>query len=150
VLKYTLFDSNIFHLHFHVQILTDSHLPLWFPVELASNCTQGDVAISSGDFGILKNKRSNVDFASKRDLRDSMVTKFITFSPRNHRPHLHFRWSYAITGWTNSQISITSFHLALMALGIRRSTPDNFIGPLRYSRKMSEAVTFVAPPLFEG
>jgi len=38
-------------------------------VELASNCAQGDVAISSGDFDVLKNKRSNVEFASKGDLR---------------------------------------------------------------------------------
>jgi len=38
-------------------------------VELGSNCAQCDVAISSGDFGILKNKRSNVEFASKGDLR---------------------------------------------------------------------------------
>jgi len=43
--------------------------PVWFPVSLAYNCAQGDVAISSGDFGILKNKRSNVEFASKGDLR---------------------------------------------------------------------------------
>jgi len=38
------------------------------PVELASNCAQGDVTISSGDFGIHENKRSNVEFASKGDL----------------------------------------------------------------------------------
>jgi len=31
--------------------------------------TQDDVAISSGNFGILKNKRSNVEFAFKGDLR---------------------------------------------------------------------------------
>jgi len=38
-------------------------------VELTPNCAQGDVAISSGDLGILKNKRSNVEFVSKVDLR---------------------------------------------------------------------------------
>jgi len=43
--------------------------PFCCPVEIASNYAQGDVAISSGDFGILKNKRSNVEFASKDDLR---------------------------------------------------------------------------------
>jgi len=31
------------------------------------NCAQGDVAISSGDLGILKIKRRNVKFASKVD-----------------------------------------------------------------------------------
>jgi len=45
-----------------------SRPPFLFPVELASNCAQGDVDISSGDFGILK-IRSNVGFASKGDLR---------------------------------------------------------------------------------
>jgi len=39
-------------------------------VELASNCAQGDVAISSGDFGILKKQIfSNVEFSPKGDLR---------------------------------------------------------------------------------
>jgi len=42
--------------------------PFWFPVELESKCAQGDVAISSGDFDILKNKRCNVEFAFKDDL----------------------------------------------------------------------------------
>jgi len=46
-----------------------SRPPFLFSVELASNCAQGDVGISCGDFGILKNKRSNVEFASKGDLR---------------------------------------------------------------------------------
>jgi len=36
---------------------------------MSSNCAQGDAAISSGDFGIIKNKCSNVEFASKGDLR---------------------------------------------------------------------------------
>jgi len=40
-----------------------------FPVELASNCAQGNVAIRNGDFGILKNNRNNVEIASKGDLR---------------------------------------------------------------------------------
>jgi len=31
---------------------------------------------------------------------DAMVTKFITFSPKNHPPHLHFRWCNLIPGWT--------------------------------------------------
>jgi len=55
---------------------------------------------------------------------DSMVTKFITFSPTNNPPHLHFRWLNLITGWTISKIS-TPFHQALMALGIRRSAMGN-------------------------
>jgi len=42
--------------------------PFLFPVKFESNCAQGDVAISSGDFDILKNKRSNFEFASKGDL----------------------------------------------------------------------------------
>jgi len=42
--------------------------------------------ISIGDFGILKNKRSNVEFVTKGDLRPLIVTKFNTFSPKNiHR-----------------------------------------------------------------
>jgi len=36
---------------------------------LALNCARGDVAISRGDFGVLKNIRSNIEFASKGDLR---------------------------------------------------------------------------------
>jgi len=31
---------------------------------------------------------------------DSMVTKFITFSPKNHQHHIYFRWRNSITGWT--------------------------------------------------
>jgi len=38
------------------------------PVELASNCAQGDVSTSSGDFGILNNKFSNVEFDFNCDL----------------------------------------------------------------------------------
>jgi len=49
-----------------------------------------------------------------------MVIKFITFSPNNHPPHLHFRQRNWITGWTISKIS-KSFHHALVALGIRPS-----------------------------
>jgi len=45
-----------------------SRQPFCFPVELALNCAQGDVGISGGNFGILKNKRSNVEIASKGDL----------------------------------------------------------------------------------
>jgi len=37
----------------------------WTRIELCL----GDVAFSSGDFGILENKRSNVEVASKGDLR---------------------------------------------------------------------------------
>jgi len=74
--------------------VSGAHPPFWFPIELASNCAQGDVAIRSGDFGILENKRSNVEFVFKVDLRPSIqliVTKFITFSPSNHSHHLYFR-----------------------------------------------------------
>jgi len=59
---------------------------------------QGDVSVSSG---ILKNKSSNVEFAhigNWRPLINSMITKFITFSPRNHPLNLHFRWRHSITG----------------------------------------------------
>jgi len=34
-------------------------------VELALNSAQGDIAISSGDFGILKNKRSTLNLLPK-------------------------------------------------------------------------------------
>jgi len=30
---------------------------------------------------------------------ESIFTKFRTFSPTNHPPHLHFRWRNSITGW---------------------------------------------------
>jgi len=53
---------------------------------------------------------------------DSVVIKFITFSPNNHPHHLHFWWRNSITCWTISKIS-TSFHQALMAQGIRRLPP---------------------------
>jgi len=51
---------------------------------------------------------------------DSMVTKFVTFSPKNHPHRLYFRWRNSITGWTISKIS-TSFHQALIALGLRQA-----------------------------
>jgi len=65
---------------------------------------------------------------------DSMVTKLITFSPNNHPHSLHFLWRNSITGWTILKIS-TSFHHALMALGIVRSEMENADGQLKYSRK---------------
>jgi len=70
---------------------------------------------------------------------DSMVTKFNTFSPKNHPHHLHFRWRNSIAGllldyWSISKIS-TSFHDALMVLGIRRSALENSDGQLRYSKR---------------
>jgi len=46
-----------------------SRPPFWFLVELRSNLAQSDFAVSSGDFGIFKNKLSNVEFASIGDLR---------------------------------------------------------------------------------
>jgi len=72
---------------------------------------------------------------------DSTVTKFITFSPKNHPHYLHFRWRNSITGWNISKIS-TSFHHALMALGIRRSAMENSDGQLRYSRKTNRGCNF--------
>jgi len=64
---------------------------------------------------------------------DSMVTKFIIFSPKNHPHHLHFRWCNSITGWTITKIS-TSFYHALMALGIRRSAMKYSDGKVKYLR----------------
>jgi len=61
---------------------------------------------------------------------DSLVTKCITFSPKNHPPILHFRWR----NWTISKIS-TSLHHDLMALKIHRSAMENSDGRLRHSRK---------------
>jgi len=80
---------------------------------------------------------------------DSMAAKFITFSPKNHPHHLHFRWRNSITCWTISKIS-TSSHHALMALGIRRSAMENSNGQPRYSRKTYKGVQLLHPtPLFE-
>jgi len=59
-----------------------SRPPFWFPVELSSNCAQGDAVVSNGDFGILENKRSNVEFVSKGDLRT-----LIQWSPSLSRFH---------------------------------------------------------------
>jgi len=42
---------------------------------------------------------------------DSMVTKFITFSRKNHPLHLHFRWCNSITGWTISKISSSKYYI---------------------------------------
>jgi len=61
----------------------------WTRIELCTGCC----CDRSGDFGILKNKRSNVEFAFKGDLRP-----LIPWSPslshfhQNHPHHLHFRW----------------------------------------------------------
>jgi len=93
----------------------------------ASNCAQGEVVISSGDFVILKNKCSNVEFASRWFTPfNSMVTKFVKCSLKNHPHRLHFRWRNSKTGWTISKIS-TSFHQALMALGIHRNATENSV-----------------------
>jgi len=78
----------------------------------------------------------------------TLVTKFITFSPKNHLHRLHFRWRNLIMGWTISKIS-TSFYQALMDLGIRRSAMENSDGQLRYSRKKT-GVQLCTPPPFEG
>jgi len=112
-----------------------SRPPFWFPAELGSNCAQGDFDISSGDFGILKKQteRRWICFQRRFTPFYSMVTRFITFPPKNHPPHLHFWWCNSITGKTISKIS-TSFH-ALMTIGIRQSAMENVDGQLRYSRK---------------
>jgi len=62
-----------------------------------------------------------------------MVTKFITFSPKNYL-RLYFQWRNSITGWTISKVS-TSFHHALMVLEISWSAMKYSDGQLRYSRK---------------
>jgi len=51
-------------------------LSFWFPVEPGSNFALSDVVTSGGNFGILKNKCSNVEFAPICDLRpfDWMIT----------------------------------------------------------------------------
>jgi len=49
-----------------------------------------------------QNKCSNICF-------QSMVTKFVKFSPKNHPYRLHFRWRNSKTSWLISKIS-TSFH----------------------------------------
>jgi len=46
------------------------------------------MAISSGDFGSLKNKCSNFEFASKGDLRP-LIQWSPSFSPNNYPHHLH-------------------------------------------------------------
>jgi len=126
-----------------------SRPPFWFPVELPSNCALGYDAITSGDFGILKNKRRIVQFASKGDLRPLIQwsSSLSDFHKNNHPHHLHFRWRNSITGWTILKIS-KSFHHALMALGMRRSAMENSYGQLRYSR--TTRVQLLHPLLFEG
>jgi len=47
-----------------------SRPPFLYPVKLGWNCHRAMLlAAVSGEYGILKNKRSNVEFASKVDLR---------------------------------------------------------------------------------
>jgi len=75
---------------------------------------------------------------------DSMVTKFVKFAPKNHPHRLHFRWRNSITGWAISKIS-TSFHHALMVLGIRRSAMENSNGQLRYLGKTKGPGTTLHP-----
>jgi len=119
----------------------------WTRIEL---CTRRcGVSIRSGDFSILKNKRSNVKFASKCDLRPLIQwsPSLPHFHQNNYPHHLHFRWHKSKTGWTISQIA-TSFHQALMALGIRQSAMENSDGQLRYAWK-TRGCSF-GTPLFEG
>jgi len=108
--------SYIFHLQCWFQVFRVSRPPFWFPVEHASNRAQSDFAISSGDFGILKTKRSNVEFASEADLRP-----LIQWSPslsHFYKKIIHPTFTYGdvirqrtISGWTISKIS-TSLHHA--------------------------------------
>jgi len=77
----------------------------------------------------------------------SIVTKFITFSLKNHPHHLYFRWRNLITGWSISKIS-TSFYHSLIALGIRRNAMENSDGQLRYSRTTRGTVS--APSAVQG
>jgi len=74
---------------------------------------------------------------------DLMVTKCITFTPKNHPPHLHFRWLNSIMGWAIAKVS-TSCHHALVALWMRRSAMENSDGQLRYSRK-TRGCSFCTP-----
>jgi len=80
-----------------------------------------------------KTNAATLKFASKVDLRP-----LIQWSPslsHFHQKIIHyFRWRNLITGWTISKIS-TSFHQALMALGLHRSAMENSNGQLIYSRK---------------
>jgi len=93
-------------------------------------------ATSSGDFGILKKQTQSTQhrwigshwWFTPFDL---MVTKWSPFHQEIIHPHLHFRWRHSIMERTISKISISSFHPALMALGIHRSALENFNRPLR-------------------
>jgi len=80
---------------------------------------------------------------------DSMVTKFFTFSRKNHPPHLHFQWRNSITRLTISKIS-TSFHHALVALGIRRSAIQIPMSNWDIQEKRVGAAFAPTPPLFDG
>jgi len=79
---------------------------------------------------------------------DSIVTKFITFSPKNHPHNLHFRWRNSITGWIISKIS-TSFHHALMAIRIRWRAMEMSAGNWDIQEQRWACAT-LHPPLFEG
>jgi len=87
---------------------------------------QGDVAISSGDFCILKNKRSNIEFASKGDLRPVIQWSLSLshFTIKSSTPP-SLLWRNSIICRTIAKIS-TSFHRALLALEIRRSVMQKF------------------------
>jgi len=121
---------------YSIKVFPVSRPPFWFPVELASNCASQWIVhraiLLSAAAILLSSKQTQqrwICFARWFTPFDSMVTKFITFSPKNHPPHLHFRWRNSITGWTISKIS-TSLNHALIALGIRRSAMENSDGQL--------------------
>jgi len=101
----------------------------WTRIEL---CT-GRCSYQQRDFGVLKNKRSNVELSSKGDLRP-----LIQWSPslsHFHQKIIHHTFTSGdVMGWNISKIS-TSSHYALMAVGIRRNAMENSDGKLKCSRK---------------
>jgi len=63
-------------------------------------CTRRWCHYSNGDFGILKNKCRNVEFAPRWFTPfDSMINMRITVWTRTHLRNLHFRWHLPIMGW---------------------------------------------------
>jgi len=61
---------------------------------LVSICAQGVVAISSGDFSMLKNKCSNVEFASKGDLAP-LIQWSLSLS-QFHKKIIHTTFTYGV------------------------------------------------------
>jgi len=75
--------------------------PFWFPVEFHWIVHRAMLLSAT-----VTSTSSNTNAATLNCFHswftpfDSMFTKFITFTPKNHPHYLYFRWRNSMTGWT--------------------------------------------------